>query len=504
MARGQVELVSTFYTPNAWIAYPGRDLRKSIVVNRARLDAMGLSAERIFFAHEAFFGEGVRSLEEFFDIALCKDDYLDYFYDIDFSQPIFQLGSMRVVVGSNHILNELRKRQEAGCGAVHMRSVHSRVLRSAASSTERQVFPASRGKAGEDEWIWYHLGSGHHFCVPTSPMDLSHFFLDHDWLRQSEDLIRSYQLDGYCFTTIRKFVERISAARQPELPVLVEGSLNSRESEGVFVWMGDQRNSWEDDATILTQVSRSRIRLSMYEDITDHCGGGSQISEYKTAIEDMWLKQLFAEASDSLGWHPAWVEVLFALARSEEVLSKAGRLLTEVSGELLSKSEVGGPSLPEDALFQGGPLNDLPVPEIFGGGERVDMIALRETCYLCEVDFSPTEPCFGIKMPLTLNELVYCPSGLERAPVSIPFQQLRPKVLYIPLANGLIGVAPNVFVIKDVRFLHLAARIDVVNRSLSFMVRAPSVPQRRYRWRFYIVQCSLDEAVRVANGLNYT
>jgi hypothetical protein len=92
IGRGQVELISSLYTPAIWVAFPRRDLRAGALLNRRYLETLGLAPSRVFFSQEAFFGEGVAELADLFDIAVCKDEYLDYFYDIDLTHPLFRLG----------------------------------------------------------------------------------------------------------------------------------------------------------------------------------------------------------------------------------------------------------------------------------------------------------------------------------------------------------------------------------------------------------------------------
>jgi hypothetical protein len=79
--NGQVELISTMYTPSLWVAFPRSDLIRSIERNRQCLSKLGFPAGRLFFAQEGLFGESVHTLTEYFDAAICKDDYLNYFYD---------------------------------------------------------------------------------------------------------------------------------------------------------------------------------------------------------------------------------------------------------------------------------------------------------------------------------------------------------------------------------------------------------------------------------------
>ncbi len=69
IARNQVELISSAYVPTVWVAFPKRDLVKSVEINRACLQSLGLSAADIFFSQEAFFGPGLKAISHLFKIA---------------------------------------------------------------------------------------------------------------------------------------------------------------------------------------------------------------------------------------------------------------------------------------------------------------------------------------------------------------------------------------------------------------------------------------------------
>jgi hypothetical protein len=63
-------------------------------------------------------------------------------------------------------------------------------------------------------------------------------------------------------------------------------------------------------------------------------------------------------------------------------------------------------------------------------------------------------------------------------------------------------IAPDVFVIKDTRRVHVAATVDFDQRKVAFSVR-DSVPGKQYGWRFYVVTGPLARAVQIANAMNF-
>ncbi|HYP14898.1 MAG TPA: hypothetical protein VEQ63_13305, partial [Bryobacteraceae bacterium] len=180
----RIELISSTFSPSAWIAYPGTDLRRSIEVNRRTLERLGLPISRIFFAQEAFFGDGIRGLGKYFDWAICKDEYLDYYFDIEFTSPVYKLGDIKVLPASNHILNELSKRL---CGPEPSRTgpvlgpSHRRHLKLASQECSQIPYRGATGTAGDLEWAWYHCGDGNHATSMFPPHDWERCFQDPWW-----------------------------------------------------------------------------------------------------------------------------------------------------------------------------------------------------------------------------------------------------------------------------------------------------------------------------------
>ena len=150
----RLELISSTYAPNLWIGFPKRDLIKSVKINRRCLERLGLKPSRMFFAQEAFFGPGIRVLDDYFDVALCKDDYLAHFLSPDQIAPIYRHGKMRVLVAANHLVGELTRAMSPPEARDRLCAFHRHTL-----SQDSNATYVANACAGDTSWFWYHAAA---------------------------------------------------------------------------------------------------------------------------------------------------------------------------------------------------------------------------------------------------------------------------------------------------------------------------------------------------------
>jgi hypothetical protein len=494
--RGQLELISATYTPSIWVAFPGRDLQRSIIRNQSALADMGLNTARIFFCQESFFGQGVSQLMEWFDCAVVKDQYLDYLYgDLSQGPPVRLVGHMPVMIASNHLLNELSARVSPGNADLRVESAtHLRHLRKAATENSGNVTWARHGTDGRIEWLWYHVGDGNHFSTLSAPNDWERFFRDDVWLRLNESLLRQFECEGYSLCRVGDLYNALSNTSSPTaLPPLVEGSWNTARSEGVFTWMGQNKNSWENDAGILAYASRTRSRLVHCEKAIARIVGNGK-ADLERKLDAAWDAQLYAESSDPLGWMPTADEVAFGVRSCDEVWMSTAAIAQEadiVFSEFCGRNDITATTTAEPFVPY----------EIRGGEGAISTIQEAPDRQLVEALFVATSAICGIRFSYETSTLTYCPSGMETTPLSIDLSTLRPEVLSVPLANGLIQIGANMYLIKELSHVHVAARIVTGERFLDFTVGGSPIG-KEYRWRFRIFCGELVRAVDLANRLN--
>jgi hypothetical protein len=142
-----------------------------------------------------------------------------------------------------------------------------------------------------------------------------------------------------------------------------------------------------------------------------------------------------------------------------------------------------------------------PKPEFLGADADGAYTTLRPGVRLYDCRLKVIDVRCGIRFPLTTSELVFCPSGIETEPLRIPFEEFRTQQLTLALTNGLIQLGDGLFLVKDIRSVHLCAIVDRLRKTVEFAVQGANAG-RHYRWHFYVLHTTLDNAVRYANRIN--
>lgn len=490
----QVELLSSTYTPSLWIAYGKRDLLKSIELNQRCLANLGLPWTRIFFAQEAFFGSGVSQLTDFFDAAVCKDDYLSYYYDSELRGPHLKAGTMRVVVASGHLLKELSSTYAQASTIQH---AHSPIfpaalehIRTSLEINNPKNFPACHVVAPPIEYYWYHCGDGQHFGTISKPDQLETCYHDPAWSRLIQATVGALE-SQWELATIGDLLAVTSHFDPVGLPPLIEGGWNPKGAEGVFCWMGRNDTSTENDTLALSAVARARRRVIHAERVQRQRADGVAAER----LEKAWKALLNAQISDTLGWHANLQAVHFALDSADQALSLATQIVDSIEDDPV---EIQLSAAPRTSIA----LDRVPNVEVIGACETLGWAMISESLNLLECSFRASASDCGLRMPFSCEEIVFCPSANEQHVLRIPLRTLKQDVIALPLSNGLLRISEDTYVIKDTAYVHVAARVSGSGRSVEFGVRG--APQGyRYNWRLYFFTGAIEHAVSFANRLNY-
>ncbi len=498
--RGQVELISSLYTPSIWIAFPRRDLFHSVQLNRRCLEKLGFEWSRIFFAQEAFFGSGVRVLHEYFDAAICKDDYLAFQCEVDSAHCCYKLDEMKVIVASNHIVNELARSvlQNASFLDGHRLSQTNlhHLMRRAREISDNETFPTAHCCLNGKEWLWYHCGDGNYMGTLAKPNDLEHCYYDPQWSSTCIRQVEAYESQGFRLATIGEFLDAVDYSAAPQLPPILEGAWNSRNADGVFCWMGRNNTQWEEDLTILSAVARARVRVVQAENLIAGCRDDASALERHRKLDQAWSTVLHAQISDSLGWCAGPQAIIGAIKYCDEALMIGTRLIAD-SGYGEAFDEL---TIPQDSGEV--PNVEWPEPEFNGADGVTSFQQLTNRVRLYDCVFNQAADHCGIRFRLKLDRIVYCPSALEEYPVVIPFDSMKLKTPTVPLSNGLLQLSEQLFVIKDIRSVHAAARINCECQYVEFSTSG-AMKRRHFEWRFFLVASTIEHAVRVANAVNW-
>ncbi|MBL8233868.1 MAG: hypothetical protein JNL98_35545 [Bryobacterales bacterium] len=457
----------------------------------------------MFLSQEAFFGHGINILAKHFDFFLCKDEYVQYFVDAPLCAPLYSVGDVRVIAGSNHLLNELARRL-AGTHEVlpklrlpkHQEERVAQTQRANLVSRE-DLCPARRGTFEDVEWYWYHMGDGCHFAAMGVPSDGGKFFLDPAWLRVMEEHLKGLQEAGFRLVSVGDYVDAIRDAHPQSLPALVEGAWNCRQHSGVLCWMGQHQLPWENSTDVLALVSKSRQRLRQVE-----LSLGEKTPDVQAALDDAWMCQLYAECSGALGPLPIPTSsgIQTVVEAANETVNRAQRLI----GDYQLDVTLTHPSLYEAACTT---IADAPwlTADVVGPGRLVGIRESDDLSYqMIDLEWvvdNDHTTSIGVRLPFLCDEIVYSSTGMESTLTRIRLCKLKPPVIALPLSNGLLRVADGLFIVKDVSRMHVGGQIDRLKRRVSFVVEG-HVMQGVYRWRYCLLRSTDDHALGFANAFN--
>ncbi len=279
---------------------------------------------------------------------------------------------------------------------------------------------------------------------------------------------------------------------------------------------------------VLTSVSQARQRLLKCEQIllaaatlSDHPAGNTRASslpligpfirrrldrllDRSAILSKAWSTLLHAEVSDALGWSPGSEAVAAALSESERVLSMTTEILHRFAGVRDDagadrKTEAASEAAPEGAGSS--TVTPWAAAELIGANGSIGVAAAGPDHQACDICFVTTESNAGVRWPFRLEELEYCPSGIECSAVRHRLRDFKADEILLPLSNGLLRIDQHLFLIKELTSIHLAARVSRGRRVVEYTIRGSQI-HRYYAWRFHLIAGTPERALAFANVLN--
>lgn len=485
---GRIELISPLYTPSLWWQFPGVDLDRSVEINRACLDDLGLPLRRVFFAR-GLFGAGLQRLRADFDYLVCRDDHVAALAAGPTVRSSYGLGSQTVLLAANHILHTLAEARartnDAGDGALSLfaaRHLEDGMRWPVRSSAEVIDF-----ELGGTRWHWFHAGGAHHFTSRKSPRSWEGFFLDEDWLSLVVAGLNHLRQSGFVFGSVAELGSVAAASDPSPMPLLPEFGQVSGPSdldpEGRRVWRS------AGGAAVLSCSWRSRNSLRRREMARAPGGEASAPGEARDALWEAWRQQLQAESiGATTAAFPA--EAGFGRNSVEAALSAVAQAVAAIGAANPRKS-------PRLAAVAEAPLGI----EIFGAEGRVGWFAVDDGVFLCQVTLRPEEAICGVRFACEPGRLAYCPSGLEDRIAELDWNALRVAEVYLPLANGLVRIAPDRYLIRINTGSASSARASS-EPWLAFLLDGAS-ESREAELSFLLLQGEPGHALAVAAAVNW-
>jgi hypothetical protein len=421
------------------------------------------------------------------------------------------------------------------------------------------VFPKNlyRYVQGDTPWWPWYSSEGGTLIVgpgevdPTSNVTVAWDFFDDGELRSVEDGINPYMAAmavqnaprvaefeaklqaredaGYHLTTIGDYIHHleVKGVEKPPAPPLLDGTWQPQSTHSIHRWLGGRSNIWteaEEDNRVRSGNAEARMHVAATQVLLDHVtAAGLGDSNDAKRMHSLWQMLWRAQVSDASGVNPWRGEVLFGIEMNQtlwdegsayrnELLDRLGSPHATVDLESRTVTLLEAPIVWED-LEDTEPALDIAIST---PGRtyttRWQTVAETQWRWTLQVDAAGTAECevcddrlVSVSFPRTEEFIRYCPGLIEDEVRHYPLDvfTLMDGEVYLPLANGLIGLGEDWWVIKHTRRNHIAARIRPDTPDVAFLDE--TIPEiDKATWKFDLFKGSDTGALDAANRLNIT
>ncbi|MSQ84148.1 MAG: hypothetical protein EXR77_14915 [Myxococcales bacterium] len=342
-------------------------------------------------------------------------------------------------------------------------------------------------------------------------------------VKEYEDELIGLEKAGYFITRIGDYVRHVQAkgiAAKPA-PVLVDGTWQAPSTNSVHKWMGNAgilAIGVEADNNVRTGNMAARMQVAALQRMVDAVAKDhpKEGPGWTTALAALWRHVFRVQVSDCSGINPWEGEILFGLEGNAEILAKSAILRQQIL------TAVGKPHVMVDLangkveFTQAGPpeslaekIVDAPFAVTVTSDRDVKVVwtSVGPNRYRLSVNWAVGQPdtFYGqtaLTLPRFADEFAYSPGLLETElrTVKLADLQLTAGELFLPLPNGIIGLGDGWYAIKQVRSVHLAARVAEKDKVVEFIDF--TAPKPAHSWQFLVVKGTAAEALEIANRGN--
>lgn len=490
---GRVEIVSFHYSDQLFLAFPERDLDYSIRMTKEIFDRYCVPLSAVVFNQEGQAGIGRHPMmkKHGYEIAVFPKNLYNYVRNGEARWPYYRENGIDVIIGPG------------------------------------EVDPTS---GIEVAWTFFDDGELLAFFADPYFAPFSKEEGREERMAEYEAELTALEEEGFKISSIKDYVNHLKAqdVEQPELPPVLDGTWQPTSTSSVLRWMGGRSqapyNNIERDNLIRTTNYRIGIELEAAQILLNEAlEEGLETVDIAERLDEGRRRLYLAEVTDATGITPWIGELNYALDYNEG----AKTLAEEASAELLQLLD-----WPHAAIdFETGMaamIEDIPMPEppapanaplevsIFAPTREAALswFSLGENKFELQVEIGaaadPTgkdqENCIvKLDFPRSEEKIIYSPALMEETVLSYDFDDFAFQTgeIYLPLANGLIGLGDDWWVIKDTRIVHIAARVpNSVGEEIIQFIDETVDPVAGAFWRFVVFQGSEADALALARRMN--
>jgi len=496
VTRGQIDLVSFHYSDQLFLAYSKDDMESSIAMTDDIASSLEISISPVVFCQEGQAGPG--AIEFAADLnrniyVYPKNLYKYQYGDWD-NAPFYEHDS----------------------GAY--------------------VLFGPKGASWDDPPIqvtWTFLNDGELLATGGwDPYIVTLFTYKPEAVAEYEAELEDLESQGYKIASISDFVSEVLSLgyEPPACPPLLDGVWQPDDTRNIQRWMGGLGLFWptERDNVVLTLNAAASAELKVAETLLDWAKSEARadFADLDDLLDEAKRILVMGQVSDSTGWNPWQGEVEYSIARASYSLALAAQIEREVKGRAgiskllwidVAANEVSEERNREDVEFEACEPPDgaceLEIESPCRSHSASWEVGELDSANLWRVTISFDEAKVGekcedpqlddvIKAKFTWDgeNIVFHPALsdeiLEADASEFSFEEFA-----LPLPNGWIQASDGLQLIKDLRYVHVAANLMRNEGQISFEDET-AARDRKASWVFYLYEGSPEKADRFADQLN--
>jgi len=491
LSNGQAELVSFHYSDQMFLAYPKLDLEKSHEIMDAVYQEAGVTPSPVVFCQEGQFGVGMAPFaqEHGRSILVLPKNLFRYQHlsEYDNHPPLYELDGVDIVLGSKSF-----------------------------STSEVEV----NWNFFDDGELLATGGSDPYMGLNFETIDTA--------VAEYEQQLTDLENQGFRIATIEEYVTwaKQNGLQQDPLPPMLDGTWQPPSTNSMRRWLGgsglvDIGYACERDNLVLTRNVQARHWLEVAETLVTEAEAQDLIEagSFDEALVGCWKDMLLAEVTDATGINPFINEINYGLSHASAARECADDLIMAVA------PQIGGPflqidtrsgevvkvdDLPSEATTPAEPLfakTDGFEVNAAGRGTEVEWTNLLGQENIHKVTINAYEPGnhernLEVVFPLKLDGFYLTPGLVEDEAFFHSFSEFefQEGAISLPVANGLVGLDTDLWLIKQTSTVHIAAtflmdgRVRFIDDTLD--------PEDGASWTFWILEGSEQDALELADRLN--
>jgi hypothetical protein len=491
IATGQAELVSFHYSDQMFLAYPKLDMERSHEIMDAVYAEAGITPSPVVFCQEGQFGVGMAPFAQAHGrsiLVLPKNLFrYQHLSEYDNHPPLYELDGVDIVLGSKSFAT------------------------------------------AEVEVDWNFFDDGELLATGGSdPYMGLNFKKIQTALDEYEQRLADLEAQGFRIATIQEYVDwaKQNGLQQDPLPPVLDGTWQPPSTNSMRRWLGgsglvDMGYACERDNLVLTTNVLARHWLEVAETLVTEAEAQDLIEDgaYTEVLTGCWKDMLLAEVTDATGINPFINEINYGLSHAAAARDCADMIIMAIApgfgGPFLQIDTRSGSvtqvdDLPSEATAPTDPFlseTDGFAVNAPGRTTQVEWAGVLGQETIHKVTITASEPdnhqrTLEVVFPLNLDGFYLTPGLIEDDAFFHPMTEFefQEGAISLPVANGLVGLDTDLWLIKQTSSVHIAATF-LMDGKVRF-VDDTLDPEDGASWTFWILEGSKQDALDLANRLN--